>query len=305
MADDSFDVVTGAFGFTGRYIARRVLAIGRRVRTLTNHPDRPNPFGAEVETAPYLFDKPNALADSLRGARTLYNTYWVRFEHGRDTFDQAVKNGTILFEAARRAGVQRIVHVSVANASLDSPFPYYRGKARLENALRKSGVSHAIIRPTLTFGKEDILLNNIAYLLRRVPFFGMPGSGDYRVTPIFVADIADLAMELGVRDDDVTVDAVGPETFTFEELVRLLAGAIGRKARIVHVPAAVTVLIGRLIGMLVGDVILTRDEAGALMAGLLTVPGPPTGETSFTDWLERNADNLGMKYESELQRHFR
>lgn len=305
VPDDSFDVVTGAFGFTGRYIARRVLAIGRRVRTLTNHPNRPNPFGAEVETAPYLFDDPDALADALRGARTLYNTYWVRFEHGPFTFDKAVRNGAVLFDAARRAGVRRIVHVSVANASLDSPFPYFRGKARLENALRETGVSHAIIRPTWTFGREDILVNNIAYLLRRVPFFAMPGSGEYRVTPVFVADVADMAMELGIRDDDVTIDAAGPETYTFDELVRKIARAIHVKARIVHVPPVLTVLIGKLMGPIVGDVILTRDEARALIAGLLTSAEPPTGETSFDDWLERNTAELGMSYVSELKRHFR
>jgi NADH dehydrogenase len=171
--------------------------------------------------------------------------------------------------------------------------------------IHDSGLGYSIVRPTVIFGREDILINNIAFLLRRVPFFAMPGSGDYRVTPVFVADIADLAMELGIRDDDVAVDALGPETYTFDELVRLIARAIGKRARIVHVPAAITVLIGRLMGLLVRDVILTRDEAGALMAGLLNTPGPRTGETSFSDWLERNAESLGATYESELKRHFR
>lgn len=177
METSEFDVVTGAFGFTGRYIAHRLLAMGKRIRTLVSHPHRPNPFGDRVEVGPLNFGDHSALMESLRGAVTLYNTYWVRFPFGQVNFEKAVENTKTLLKAAKDAGVQRIVHISVANPSNDSPFAYYRGKNLAEKAVIGSGLFYAIIRPTLIFGIGDILINNIAYLLRRFPVFAIPGSG--------------------------------------------------------------------------------------------------------------------------------
>ena len=299
------DVVTGAFSYTGKYITHRLLANGRRVRTLTGHPDHPDPFGGRGATAPYAFDDPAALTASLRGADTLFNTYWVRFCRGGVTFDQAVGNSRILFRAARNAGVRRIVHTSVTNPSADSQLPYFRGKALVEQALAESGVSYAILRPALLFAPEDVLINNIAWMLRRCPIFAVLGRGDYRLQPIFAEDYADLAVEAARRDEDIIQDAVGPETFTFDELVRLIAEAIGSRAWIVHVRPGLALFLSRLLGMLVGDVVLTRDEADGLMADLLATDAAPVGHTRLSDWLRANADGVGRRYASALSRHFR
>src|SRR5579863_8916269 len=156
------DVVTGAFGFTGQYIARRLLDSGRRVRTITGHPQRLHGLGNRVEVAPLDFRDRSGLVESLRGASVLYNTYWVRFTHGGATFDQAVANSRLLIEAAKEAGVGRMVHLSIANPSLDSHLPYYSGKAQVEKAIVDSGLSYAILRPTVIFGAGDILIYNIA-----------------------------------------------------------------------------------------------------------------------------------------------
>lgn len=298
------DVVTGAFGYTGRYIAERLLAAGRQVRTITGHPDRPNPFGDRVDVAPFDFEDPGELAEHLRGSDTLYNTYWIRFPRGDLTFEQAVANSAILIRAAAEAGVGRIVHVSITNPSADSLFPYFRGKARVEDLVRDSGSSYAIVRPTVVFGHEDILINNMAYLLRRIPLFGIPGSGSYRIRPVSVEDLADLCLRLGSESDDRTVDAVGPETFTFEELVRLIARVIGSRARIVHVPAAVALAAASAIGRLIGDVVVTRDELEGLMAELVTTEGPATGSTALSGWLAANAGTVGRRYASEVSRHY-
>lgn len=298
-------VVTGAFSFTGKYITRRLLAKGIRVRTLTNHPDRPNPFDQPVETAPYDFDNPERLAESLRGATTLYNTYWVRFAYGEVSHETAVRNTEALFRAAKEAGVRRIVHVSIANPDPASPLPYYSGKGRLEQALESSGLSYAILRPTVVFGPEDILINNIAWLLRRFPVFGIPGDGAYRVQPIYAEDFAALAVAAGERTDNFIMDAVGPETFTFTELVRLLARSVGSRARILHLPPGLALTIARCIGWFVGDVVLTKDEVAGLTADLLAVSGEPTGCTRLTDWLQENGDTVGAVYASELKRHYK
>lgn len=299
---EALDVVTGAFGYTGRYLTERLVASGRRVRTLTT---KPPPPGTSVEVRPLSFDRPEDLADSLRGAETLYNTYWVRFPRGEVTYGRAVENTRALFAAARAAGVERIVHVSITNADERSPLPYFSGKAVLEHELRESGTSHAIVRPTVVFGREDILINNIAWILRRLPLFVVPGSGEYRLQPVYVEDLAGLCVGLGERRDDVVVDAVGPETFTFEELVLLVRDAIGSRARLVHAPAAVAFALGSVIGRAVGDVLVTRDELRGLMDDLLVSAVPPTGTTSFRAWVHAQATELGRSYASELARHYR
>jgi uncharacterized protein YbjT (DUF2867 family) len=299
------DIVTGAFGYTGRYIAQRLLAQGRHVRTLTNHPPAENPFGERVTIAPLDFSDPERLAASMAGARTLYNTYWIRFPRRGLTFEQAVENSQVLFRAAKAAGVQRIVHVSITNPSSQSPLPYFRGKGVLEEFLAGLGVAFACVRPTVIFGNEDILINNIAWLLRHVPLFAIPGDGDYRIQPVFVEDVAEIAVNAGEAAGDITVDAVGPEVFAFEELVRLIAAKVGARASIMHAPASLSLVAAKLSGLVLGDVMLTRDELHGLMANLLVSNEPPTGRTRLSDWIDKHAANLGRQYASELSRHYR
>src|SRR3990172_3897333 len=129
------NVVTGVFGYIGRYIARRLLDAGETVRTITTHPDKPNPFGESVQAFPLNFENPDEITANLRGATTLFNTYWIRFAYGGVNFEQAVRNTVVLFDCARQAGVKCIVHISVTNASLDSNLAYFRGKARQEQVL--------------------------------------------------------------------------------------------------------------------------------------------------------------------------
>ncbi|MEW6171828.1 MAG: NAD(P)H-binding protein [Bacillota bacterium] len=305
MGRPGFNVVTGAFGYTGKYITRRLLSLGENVRTLTGRPDRPNPFGDRVSVAPFNFDNPGELIKSLSGATTLYNTYWVRFPHGDMTYEKAVKNTKILIRSAAEAGVRRIVHVSITNASADSPLPYFQGKGILEEAVTGSGLTYAIIRPTVIFGPEDILINNIAWLLRRFPVFAVPGSGDYRLQPVFVEDIARIVVEAGHREDNTVLEAVGPEIYTFNELVRFIADTVESKARILHLEPGLAYALSQLIGYIVKDVVLTWDEVRGLMADLLIADGPPTGYTRLSDWLTWNSATVGTRYASELNRHFR
>ena len=301
-------VITGAFSYTGRYATRLLLDRGWTVRTLTNHPGRENPLGERVAVHPYDFDGPERLTESLRGASVLINTYWVRFPYAGMTFAKAVANTRTLIGAAKQAGVERIVHVSIANPSLDSPLGYYRGKAELEETVKRSGLSYAILRPTVIFGAEDILINNIAWFVRRFPLFGIPGDGQYRVQPIYVEDIAALLVEAAGREDSYTLDAVGPETFTFDELVRAIAAATDRPARLVHVPPSLAYMATKITGWFVGDVILTWEEILGLMGDLLAVDSNPPGVmdmTRLSDWLRENAATVGNRYASEVARHFR
>ena len=295
-------VVTGAFGYSGKYIATRLLAKGCRVRTLTNSIHRANPFGEQVEAVPFNFDCPDDLVESLRGATVLYNTYWVRFNYSFFKHESAVRNTLILFEAARKTGIKRIVHVSITNPSEYSPLEYFRGKARLERALVESGIPYAILRPTVLFGKEDILINNIAWTLRHLPVFGVFGDGNYRLQPIYVDDLAALAVEQGKQRANAVIDAIGPEMFTYRELVRTIGEIIGVHRPIASMPPALGYATGWLIGKLVGDVLITWPEVKGLMDNLLCTDSKPSGTTRLTEWLCEHKDALGIHYASELAR---
>jgi len=302
MKNENIHAVTGAFGYSGKYIAQRLLAEDKSVITLTNSLQRKNPFGDRLRVQPFNFDAPEKLAESLRGVSVLYNTYWVRFNHGDFTHADAVRNTEILFRAAKAAGVGRVVHVSITNPSEDSPLEYFNGKARLERSLIESGLSHAILRPTVLFGKEDILVNNIAWALRHFPVFGVFGNGQYRLQPIYVDDLAQLAVEQGKQTNNVTINAIGPETFTYRGLAESVGKIIGKNRPIVSVPPSVGYAVGWIIGKLVGDVMITREEIKGLMDDLLCVDAHPAGTTKLTDWARERSTSLGLHYTSELAR---
>lgn len=302
MSTSQKHAVTGAFGYSGKYIAQRLLNQGHEVITLTNSPDRTNPFGKQVEAYPFNFDDPQLLAESLRGVKVLYNTYWVRFNHETFQHTSAVANTLRLFEAAKAAGVERVVHISITKPSLNSHLEYFRGKAELEEALIASGLSYAILRPTVLFGKEDILINNIAWMVRKFPVFGVFGDGQYRLQPIYVDDLAALAVAEGANQENRIVNAIGPETFTYRELVGMIGEVIGKKRPIITIPPLVGYWLGRVVSLLVDDVLVTKEEIEGLMAGLLYVDTPPTGTTSLTAWARKHAATLGKTYTSELAR---
>jgi NADH dehydrogenase len=297
------DVVTGAFSYSGGAIASALIENGRRVRTMTGHPNRAGD-DTSVEVRPLDFDDQLGLVKSLEGATTLYNTYWVRFARSQIDHDLAVANSRALFQAARRAGVQRIVHVSITHPSIESPLPYFRGKALVERAVAESGVSFAVLRPAILFGGDGVLLNNIAWLLRHLPVFAVGGRGDYRIRGIHIDDLAELALAHGAQRQDSVIDAVGPERPTFLELVGQIREAVGSRARIIRIPGAAVPPLSALLGLALHDVLLTKDEYAAMSGGLADTDGPATGSTRVTAWLSEHADDLGLTYANEIQRHF-
>jgi len=274
------------------------------VRTLTGHPGRA-PEGTSIEVRPLDFADPAGLAASLRGARALFNTYWVRFAHGQVSHETAVAQSRVLFQAAAEAGVSRVVHVSITHPSADSPYPYFRGKAAVEQALRDLRLSHAVLRPAILFGGNGVLINNIAWLLRRLPVFAVGGTGEYRIRPIHVDDLARLAVTAGEVTETEVIDAVGPERPTFVELVQFIKAAVGSRSQVVRVPGSLIPPAARLLGLALRDTLLTSDEYQAMADGLADTDGPATGETSLTQWITDHKGTLGRTYANELDRHFR
>ncbi len=301
---DGFDVVTGAFSYSGAAITRELERAGRRVRTLTGHPERARP-GSGIDVRGLDFDDVIELTASLEGATTLYNTYWIRFPHKNEDHERAVANLRTLFHAARHAGVERIVHVSITHPSITSPYSYFRGKAEAERALAEVGVPYAVLRPAILFGGDGVLLNNIAWLLRHLPVFAVGGRGDYRIRAVHIDDLAALAVATGQHHDDMVVDAVGPERPTFLELVHRLRAAVHSKSMVVRVPGACMPPMASLLGLVLHDVLLTGDEYRAMADGLADTDGPATGSISLSGWIEEHAETLGRHYANEIDRHFR
>ncbi len=296
--------VTGAFSYSGKYITSRLLARGEEVITLTNHPNRPDPFAGKVKAFPLNFQNEEELITSLRGTDVLVNTYWIRFDKDHNTQPQAVKNTAILVNAAVKAGVKRIVHISITNPSADSHLPYFWGKAANEKAVTDSGMSYAILRPTVLFGKEDILINNIAWLLRRLPIFGLPGDGSYKLSPVYVDDLAVLAVDAVYKNENYIWDAVGPDEFTFKEMVQLIGKSANASKPLIPFPPLLALWAAQFMSIFVKDVMLTPEEVDGLMANLLISKEAPRCKTSLRTWLEENKVTVGKQYASELARHF-
>jgi NADH dehydrogenase len=302
MNSRDIHVVTGAFGFSGQHIAKRLIDAGFRVCTITNSPERANPFEGKIKAHPFNFDNTEKLIHSLQGASVLYNNYWVRFNHPDFSYSEAVDNTLKLFDAAKKADIKRVVHISITNPSEESTFEYFRGKAKIERALIESGLSYAILRPAVLFGKRDILINNIAWFLRRFPVFGVFGDGNYRLQPIYVGDMAKIAVECGQTTENCIIDAIGPETFTYRSLVEHISIAIDKRRPIISIPPVIGYYAGSFIGKILKDVPITRDEIEGLMADLLHTNSKPSGETKLSDWIKENSNSLGMRYSSELAR---
>jgi len=296
--------ITGAFSYSGKYITQELLSAGQEVITLTGNPQRANLFEGKVKAFPFNFNQPEKLASTLEGVDTLINTYWVRFDHNESTFLSAISNTRTLFKAAKLAGVKRVVHVSITNPDRLSQLPYFWGKAILEEDLIASGMSYAILRPTVIFGKEDILINNITWFLRRFPIFTLPGNGKYRLQPIYVADLAKLAADQAARSENVIINTIGPESFSFRELLELLKTAVGSQALLIPSPPGLARWLSAVVGKIVKDVILTEQEVVGLMEGRLVGESPPTGETRLTDWVNAHRKTLGKHYANELARHY-
>ncbi len=297
--------MTGAFSFTGRYLTVELLERGIEVTNVTNHPERPHPFGDRVPTAPMDFDDPVALVQALTGVHTLYSSYYIRYAHGRVTFDSAVQNTRALIASVVEAGVKRIVHVSVIGADRNSHLAYFRGKDEQERIVRDSGISYAILRPTWIFGVDDVLTTDIAWMLRRFPVFVIPGDGKYRLQPVAATDFAGIAIEAGDRTDDLVWDAAGPDVLTFGEMIDLIRRAVGGRGVSVRLPKWAALKMGQIIGLALRDKLLTPEEIRGLSESILVSDESPRGTTSFKDWLDSVGGRLGQAYVSETNRHFR
>ncbi|MFL5719692.1 MAG: SDR family oxidoreductase, partial [Chloroflexota bacterium] len=285
-------------------IARALVEAGNEVITLTRRVDHGDPLAVDIKAVALDFGRPAELAEALQGVDTLFNTYWIRFPRGTASFERAIAETNVLLAAARQAGVRRIVHVSVVGADQDGPTPYVRAKGVVEYAVKTSGLEWSIVRPTLTYGPDDILVNNMAWALRRLPVYGMPGDGHYPIQPVHVDDVARICIELANGEPGQIVDAAGPDQLPFRQMVEIVRSAVGSRSLVVPMPTWAVLGAARLLGLLVRDVVLTRHEVFELSTGFLTSIQPPRGEVRFEGWVREHADGLGRRWSSELARNY-
>jgi NADH dehydrogenase len=194
------------------------------------------------------------------------------------------------------------------NADERADLPYYCNKGRIERLVRESGLDYTILRPAIVVGPGDILVNNIAFFLRRLPVFTIFGRGDYRVQPITVDAFADIAVQaIDGEYAGATLPVAGPNDWMFVDMVRAVRAAVRSRALIVQAPASFALAGLKIAGLLLGDVVLTRDEVKGLTREYLYAPEPLRRGADFAEWLARPAvaSTLGRNYESELARHFR
>ncbi len=300
MTAQRLHTVTGATNYTGMYIAQLLLQQGHRVQSITHHhPNWGSPFGDRVPLHPFNFDQPNLLRQTLEGTDTLFNTYWIRANHKDRTDQQYIEQTRVMFQAAREAGVRRIVHISITNPDPESDLPYFQGKGQLEDALRDlEGVSHAILRPTVIYSAEDMPLNIIAWTLRQFPVVLIPGRGKYEIQPVFVEDLAALAVEVMDQEENLEIDAVGPEVFTYAMLIKTIRSKIGARCAVMPMPSSITYLAGKALGKMLDEMVPTRDEIRGLSRGLLVSRSgePAPCPTRLSEWLDEHSDQLGRSY---------
>jgi uncharacterized protein YbjT (DUF2867 family) len=293
-------VVTGAFSFLGAAVAKELQRRGFTVSTLTNR--RPPAGAPEIPATPLVFESDH-LSSALRGADVLVNTYWIRLPYRGRTFESAAEDSRTLFGAAKAAGVGRIVHVSVTNASLASPLGYYRGKAEVDAILNGSGLPHAIVRPTLIVGENDVLTSNIAWFLRRLPIFPVPDGGAYRLQPVTLTDAARIVADAAETGGDLDIDAAGPEVLTFDEYLQVLAAAQGLRLRRISVPGWLALAGISAIELFLRDTVLSREELAGLEGELLVSRAAPRGAESVRVWLSAHGEALGRAYVNDRRRH--
>lgn len=306
------NLVTGSFSFSGKFITNELLKTGERVETFTNHPVTTNPNYSKITIKQYVFNDFNALVENFKGVDTFFNSYWIRFPYGSTSWMDAIRYSKDLFKACKLAGVKKIVHISVTNPKINSPYAYFKGKAIVEDLLKKSGVPYTILRVAWMFEEGDILTNNIAWILRHMPIFGIFGKGEYKIQPVSLKTLGKVAIEnryLGDKTINInkTIDVIGPETLTYKEYVSLINRTIHAKTILFPFPwfaIQIPIFVSKVIGFALHDRLLTKDEIYSLKDNLLLTDSPPIGNVSFKKWLEKNKNNIGLKWANEVKRHY-
>jgi NADH dehydrogenase len=235
--------VFGGTGFLGRRVVRHLRERAFSVRIASRNPDR-MPIGVDdpqLETVEADIHDERSVAAALAGAYGVVNAVSLYIEHGTEKFHSVhVESAQQLAIQARRAGVQRLVHVSGIGADPGSPSLYIRKRGEGELAVQAAFADATLIRPAVLFGPDDSFLTTILELLRRLPVYPMFGRGRTRLQPADVDDVAEAIARIMQQAEtrSMVFEYGGPHVYTYEELLRTVAREAGLKPTLVPLPFA-------------------------------------------------------------------
>ena len=233
-------LVTGATGFLGRRVVRELLKRGHEVRCLVHTPGRERMFPhRDIEVQYGSIGDPTALKSAFYDAESVIHLVGVIRPTRRNSFDTVHREGTAnVLAAAKQAGANHFLHVSVIGAANDQTYPYLYTKWLGEQEVIKSGMHFTIFRPSMLFGEGDEFINALAGMVRLFPIVPVIGSGKSRLQPLAADDLARcIAITLGREDlKGRTIDLGGSERLNYNELVTEVAKAMGKRRLRFHLP---------------------------------------------------------------------
>ncbi len=263
--------VFGGSGFLGTALVRSLLAHGLRVRAAVRHPENVHGLTDSASLAAIRVDIRDeaAVEAALDGARAAVNAVGLYVEHGAETFQSVHVDGArIVARCAARGGVQRLVHVSGIGADAASPSPYVRARAAGERVVEEHFPHASIVRPSVLFGPGDSFLSTVDRITRLSPVYPLFGSGDTRMQPVYVEDVAGAVVRL-VADETPHATAIelgGPRAYRYREIVEAVLQYRRRRRLLLPIPFAVWTLQAKLLSLVpnppltVDQVVLMRDD---------------------------------------------
>jgi uncharacterized protein YbjT (DUF2867 family) len=279
----SMRVVTvfGGTGFLGRRVVRHLRKHDFSVRIASRHPDRSRGlFGSgdpQLRVVGANIHDERTVADALADAYGAVNAVSLYGEHGRETFHsvhvEAAKRVAIL---ARRAGVERLVHVSGIGADAASPSLYIRKRGEGELAVQAAFADVILFRPAVMFGPDDAFLTTILELLRRLPIYPMFGRGRTRLQPAYVEDVAEAIARALQRTQThaITFECGGPRVYSYEELLHALAREADLKRILIPLPFAAWRALAWTAELLPNPPV-TRNQVELMQVDNVCSPGVP------------------------------
>jgi uncharacterized protein YbjT (DUF2867 family) len=277
--------VFGGSGFLGQAIVRALAPQGYLVRVAARRIE----LAEKVKTAGDVgqitlmranLRAPQSVAHAIAGSQAVINAAGIAFEHGRQRYKTVHAGGArTIAEAARAAGVERLIHVSGIGADSRSwKNRYVQSKVEAEDAIVAGFETATILRPSVVFGSDDVLFNRLARIAAMAPFMPVVGSGRAKVQPVFVGDVAAAAVAVLARPDTAksVFELGGPRVYTYRELAALTLREIDRAKPIIGVPAGLMKLaafFAEFPALLGRTPQITRDQVDLLLHDNVVRPG--------------------------------
>lgn len=271
--------ITGGTGFVGRNIARRLVRAGHEVVLIARGEDRTEPSAARLGRHVRIgLDDPGALAEAFAGCDAVAHCAGINREIGAQTYERVHVAGTRnVVEAAKRAGVKKIMLMSFLRARPNCGSAYHESKFAAEEIVRGSGLDYTILKCGVIYGRGDHMLDHLSHAFFTFPVFLFVGFEDKPIRPNAVEDVARIAEAslVGGAVTRETVAVVGPEELTLREAVKRVAHIVGKKPLMFPAPVWFHYILGWFVERLMRVPLVSTAQVRMLAEGLAE-PAPVT-----------------------------